>query len=94
MKIAPKNLVKHELIGLRAKIVKSTHPGYVGIEGMIVDETMKTLRIMQNDKIKTVPKKCVIIHFTLPDGSIVEVDGKVIMGRPEDRVKKKFRRRW
>lgn len=94
MKITPRNLVQHELIGLKAKIVKSTHSGYIGIEGTVVDETMKTIKIMHGSKIKTIPKKCVTIHFTLPNGSIVEVDGKVIFGRPEDRVKKRLRRRW
>jgi len=86
--------VRHELIGLKAKVVKSVHPGYIGIEGTVVDETMKTIKIMQNNKIKTIPKKCVTIHFTLPDGTIVEVNGKVIIGRPEDRIKKRYRRRW
>ncbi len=94
MKITPKNLVMHELIGLHVKVSSSTHPGYIGIEGVVVDETMKTLHILHKGRVKIVPKACSIFHFTLPDGSIVEVDGKVILARPEDRVKRIPRRRW
>jgi ribonuclease P protein subunit POP4 len=41
-----------------------------------------------------VVKDSSVFHFTMPDGTIVEVDGKVILGRPEDRLKKKIKRRW
>jgi len=94
VKITPRNLVMHELIGLSVKVSKSTHPGYVGIEGIVVDETMKTLHILHEGKVKVIPKNCSIFEFTLPDGSIVEVDGKVILARPEDRAKKPYRKRW
>ena len=31
-----------------------------------------------------------IFQFTLPDETVVEVDGKLLVGRPEDRIKKKI----
>ena len=94
MKITPKNIVMHELIGLKVKVSRSTHPGYVGKEGIVVNETMKTLHILHEGEIKIIPKSCSTFEFTLPDGSIVEVEGKVILARPEDRVKKPYRKRW
>ena len=33
-------------------------------------------------------------HFYFPDGTVVEIDGKAIVGRPENRVKRRVRRRW
>ena len=39
-----------------------------------------------------VSKKDVVIVFYLPTGEKVKVEGKVIVGRPEERLKKKFRR--
>ena len=33
-------------------------------------------------------------HRELSDGTVVELDGKVIMGRPKDRIKKRPRRLW
>lgn len=95
MPITPRNILNHELIGLIVKVVKSTHQGYIGVEGLVVDETMKTLKVM-DDKgtIKVVPKSCCTFRFKLPSGVIVEVEGSCLLGRPEDRVKRLVKRRW
>lgn len=93
MRITPA-ILQHEFIGLNAKVVRSTHPGYVGITGKVVDETRNTLVIRHGNKDKVIVKNIAVFHFTLPDGTIVEVDGNAIVGRPEDRIKKRPRRRW
>jgi ribonuclease P protein subunit POP4 len=86
--------VQDEFIRLKAKVVKSSNADCVGISGTVIDETRNTLSIRQNDADKMVVKDSSVFHFTMPDGTIVEVDGKVILGRPEDRLKKKIKRRW
>lgn len=94
MKVTPA-LLRHELIGLQAKVVKSTHSGYVGIAGKVIDETKNTLILLdKNGKRKVIPKKTAVFHFELKDGTIVEIDGKAIIGRPEERLKRKIRRLW
>jgi ribonuclease P protein subunit POP4 len=93
MRVTPA-FVQDEFIGLTAKVVKSTNPSYVGIRGKIVDETRNTLVIRHGNEDKSVVKNVAVFHFTMPDGTIVEVDGNIIVGRPEDRVKKHLRRRW
>jgi ribonuclease P protein subunit POP4 len=93
--ITPKNIFQHELIGLPVKIVNSTHDGFIGIEGKVVDETKNTIKIEQKDETeKIVPKGVATFHFNLSDGIIVEIEGKIIIARPEDRIKKKFRKYW
>ena len=88
MPITPQNLVRHELIGLRVKVSKATD-STKGLSGKVVDESYNTLTIESGGKEKkTVKENCVFV-FTLPDGKRVEVDGKVIVSRPEDRIKKK-----
>jgi len=87
-------VLQHELIGLNAKVVKSSHPNYVGIEGRVINETRNTIVITNGDKNKTIVKNTAVFHFTMSNGTIVEIDGKAIVGRPEDRIKKKLRRRW
>jgi ribonuclease P protein subunit POP4 len=91
---AATTIIQSELIGLDAKVTKSTNRDSVGISGKIIDETRNTLVIRQNNKDKAIPKDTTVFQFTLPNGSIVEVEGNAIMGRPEDRVKKKLRRQW
>jgi len=93
VRISP-SFVQNEFIGLDAKVVKSTNPNYVGIRGKIVDETRNTLVIRRKNVDRTVIKDVAIFHFTMTDGTVVEVDGNLIIGRPEDRVKKRLRRRW
>ena len=87
-KITSQNLLKHELIGLPVRVVHSTHLGYVGISGAVVNETQNLLLILHGGKPKNVPKKTSVFQFSLPDGALVEVDGVAIAKRPEDRIKK------
>lgn len=92
MKINPRNLVKHELIGLLVEVSESTHKEFVGISGIIVDETAKTIRVLSKDgKTRVIPKDVCTFTITLPSGIIVKVDGKVILGRPEERIRKKLK---
>jgi len=93
MKVTPA-IVQQELIGLDAKVVRSSHPGYVGVSGRVLDETRNTIIILHENKKKIIIKSTAVFHFTMPDGTIVEIDGKTIIGRPENRIKKRVRRRW
>ncbi len=93
--ITPRNLVRHELIGLRARVHESTDPGLVGVEGIVLDETQKTLVIGEPGCWKKrVPKATCIFDFTLPTGEVVRVDGRVILARPEERIKMRLPRKW
>jgi ribonuclease P protein subunit POP4 len=87
-------VVQQELIGLNAKVVRSSHPGYVGIAGKVLDETRNTILILHKNKKKIVIKNTAVFNFTMPDGTIVEIDGKAIIGRPEARIKKRVKRLW
>jgi ribonuclease P protein subunit POP4 len=93
MKVSPA-VVQGEFIGLDAKIAKSTQQNIVGMRGKIIDETRNTFVILHNNKRKIVPKDTAIFHFTFPDKTVVEIDGKLLVGRPENRVKKRIRRLW
>ncbi len=93
MNVTP-TIVQHEFIGLKVKVADSPNPSYVGIMGTVIDETRNTFIILQNEEKKTVVKDQAVFHFTLPDETIVEIDGKVLVGRPEERLKKRTRRLW
>lgn len=91
MPITPYNIVRHELCGLAVKVEKSTDPLQKGLKGTAIDETYNTLKIETKDgKEKTVIKENCVFVFTLPDKTKVQVDGKLLVSRPEDRIKKKF----
>jgi len=92
MPITPQNLIRHELIGLKVKIKQSKNKSQVGLRGRVIDETYKILKIETNKGEKSIPKDITIFIFTLPNGTKVQVDGKILIGRPEDRIKKKLPR--
>lgn len=92
--IEPKNLLRHEIIGLEVRVVKSSQPSYIGIKGKVVDETKNTLTIHHMQRDKTIAKKTATFHFKLPSGLTVEVEGKNLVKRPEDRVKTRSRKLW
>ena len=93
MRVGP-DIIKEELIGLQAEVVASRHPGYVGIKGRVIDETRNMLVIEHEGRRKMVPKAVCTFHFTFPDGTVVEIEGRLLIGRPEDRLKKRLRRLW
>jgi ribonuclease P protein subunit POP4 len=93
MKITP-DVVRCEFIGTQAKIHRSSHPESMGISGRVVDETRNTFSILQKTKCKIVTKQSNIFRFMFPDHTVVEIDGKMLVGRPEDRLKKSIRRLW
>ena len=89
--ITPKNICRHELIGLDVKVKDSTSKFNIGITGKVIDETRNTLTIYSNGKKKHLPKNTSKFRFTLSNGRKVEVNGKNLIGRPEDRVTKVLR---
>ena len=93
MKVTPR-IVQQEFIGLKAEVVKSSNPTYIGIFGKVVDETRNVLVINHQNEKRNIIKNVAAFHFTMPDGTVVEINGKVIIGRPEDRIKKRLRRLW
>lgn len=94
MTISPKTLIHHCLIGLKVKIVQSSNPQLINITGKIVDETKNTLMIQMGKKQKHIPKKDCLFHFFLSETLSVEIVGNLLIGRPEERIKKRFSYKW
>lgn len=93
MKVTPE-IIQYEFIGTQVKVHKSMHPDYVGISGKVIDETRNTFTLLHEGRRKMVVKELATFHFKFQDGTIVEIDGKLLVGRPEDRLKKHVRRLW
>jgi ribonuclease P protein subunit POP4 len=93
MKVTP-DIIREEFIGTASSVASSTHAGYLGIQGKVLDETRNTFLIQQDGKTKTVVKDQAVFHFQFSDGTVVEIDGKLLIGKPEDRLKKTIKRLW
>ncbi|HIH14244.1 MAG TPA: ribonuclease P protein component 1 [Nanoarchaeota archaeon] len=88
--ITPSNVVRHELIGLHAKVVQARNTANLKLAGKIVNETYKTLVIDTRTGEKRLFKDQVVMQLELPDRKKVEVDGQLLVARPWDRLKKKL----
>jgi ribonuclease P protein subunit POP4 len=86
MVISPHNITRHELIGLEIEVVEASNRNLVGKKGKVIDETRNTLTVRGGGK-ETRLLKAAIVFRTKVGGELVQVDGKKLVGRPEDRVK-------
>jgi ribonuclease P protein subunit POP4 len=82
------------LIGLDVEVIGDSNPSNKSLSGRVIDESRNTLIIRQSGTPKRIVKRNAAFCFKLPDGTLVRVKGSAIVGRPEDRVKKRFRRGW
>lgn len=88
------DIIRDEFIGTQGSVANSPHTGYLDIHGQVVGETRNTLTINQQGKAKKIIKEQAVFQFQFADGTTVEIDGKLLMGKPEDRLKKTTKRLW
>ena len=93
-RITPYNILRHELIGLSAEVVESTDPSQKGIKGVIVDETQKTITLKEKERKRKVVKENVTLSIHTESGLRALINGSLLLGRPEERIKKKIRIRF
>jgi len=88
MMIDANNILIHEFIGLEVEVAKSTCKNLIGKKGKVVDETKNTIEIEGAGVTKVIPKRMSMFRFHLPSGGSVDVDGKIIGYKPEDRPRR------
>ncbi len=100
--ITPENIHRHELIGLNVEIVRALDKQMIGMKGLIVDETKNMLVIDSLKKHSNtdephrvrIPKKDCTFRFNIPSGQLVDVEGRLLKLKPENRLKNIIRKRW
>jgi len=89
--ITPKNLLRHEFIGLRVEVAQSADPRLVGMKGLVVNETKNMIHVHDGKRMRMLSKEISTFRVRLPDKRIVSVEGKCMVSRPEDRLKMRTR---
>ena len=84
--ISPRNILRHELIGLDVSVPEASNPLHRGISGQIIDETRNTLLIRTPCGDRRIPKKYSRFRISTPDGKLVLVDGSALVAAPEKRI--------
>ena len=86
--IAMAAIEKKSLIGIAARVAGAKNASLIGLAGVIIDETKYTIIIKTKDGVKTVPKDGIVLE--LPQERL-RVRGGRLLGRPEERIKKRSR---
>ena len=82
----PKEIERHELIGLTCKVIDSRNKDLIGLQGKIINETRNTIKIEHKNKIKTILKSEVTLEFIIKNKSI-QIKGEKLLKRSEERIK-------
>lgn len=88
MRRSAEEVAASELIGCYLRVESSAHAPFVGLSGVVVDETRNTLVVETADGVVRVPKVGQTFEFAAADGATALLEGADIAHRPEDRVKK------
>lgn len=83
-----RNLKAHELIGLHASVIDSNNQSLVGSRGKILHETRNMLFLQSSENVKMIPKNIAKLELSLPSNELCVLDGKELVGRPEDRIRR------
>lgn len=85
-----RNIVLNELIGLKAKVIKSLDRKQKGLSGTVIDETKNTVLLETPSGTRTVIKKTSVFRFYSGRKSFV-VNGEEIGFRPHERIEKSMK---
>ncbi len=78
-------VLARDWIGMEVEVIESPNPCEVGIRGVVIDETMNTLRIKSERGSKIIAKKYRWFRVNV-DGVYFKVKGDLITFRPEERI--------
>ncbi|KAI9474161.1 MAG: Rof/RNase P-like protein [Benjaminiella poitrasii] len=86
-------LIKADFHGATMTVIQSTNPSYVGVSGIVVQETMTMLKIItKENKLKQIPKNTsnFSIYVKATDKTYT-LYGPQFVARPAERASKKFK---
>ena len=86
MTVNCQNLLWHEIVGLRAKILESSDSTIHDIDGTIVFETKNTLFIRKGSTVRQVSKRAAKTLQVRTSSCACFIRGSALIGRPEDRI--------
>ncbi len=76
---------RHEFIGLETKIIDSSNPQVVGLNGTIINETKSMFTLNTQKGMKMIPKSTNDWEFIIK-GKSTTVKGSTITKRPFERI--------
>mgnify|MGYP005733632385 FL=1 len=82
------NIYNNNWLGKTLNVIKSNDETLVSRQGLVIDETKKTITIQEGGRLVKLGKSS--IKFTINDSDVV-IDGTLVGQRPENRTHRKYR---
>ena len=82
------NIYNNNWLGKTLNVVHSNDETLVSKQGIVIDETKKTITIQEDGRLVKLGKSS--IKFTISDSDVV-IDGALVGQRPENRTHRKYR---
>ncbi|KAI8367378.1 Rof/RNase P-like protein [Choanephora cucurbitarum] len=86
-------LIRADFHGAILTVIQSSNPTYIGVQGIVVQETLSLFKIItKQDKLKQIPKNS--SHFSIRINEIGKdytIYGPQFVARPAERAAKKFK---
>ena len=82
------NIYNNNWLGKTLSVIHSNDPTLVSKQGLVIDETKKTIIIQEDGRLVKLGKSS--IKFTISDSDVV-IDGALVGQRPENRTHRKYR---
>ncbi|KAJ2809455.1 RNase P/RNase MRP complex subunit [Coemansia guatemalensis] len=85
-------LIKADLHGAKMSVVRARCPNFIGISGIMAQETKNAFKfITEDDRLVVVPKTHCVFALNLPSGAQCLIYGDQFMFRASDRASRKFK---
>lgn len=78
------------LIEVKSEVQNEIPAGINDEEGRNLSSNQGNFNFIYKEKL--IQKDVSVFQFKVPDGTIVEIDGKILLNRPEDRIKKRYKK--
>jgi len=82
------NIYNNNWLGKTLNVVHSNDETLVSKQGLVIDETKKTITIQEDGRLVKLGKSS--IKFTISDSDVV-INGALVGQRPENRTHRKYR---
>ncbi|KAI7899787.1 Rof/RNase P-like protein [Cokeromyces recurvatus] len=86
-------LIKADFHGATMTVIQSTNPSYVGVSGIVIQETMSMFKIItKENKLKQIPKNTSYFNIYIQEkDKTYTLYGPQFVARPAERASKKFK---
>jgi len=87
-------LIRADFHGALVKVVRSTSPTAVGLQGIVLIETRNTFRVITTaNKVKTFSKAGSVFACEVDNDALIQLFGNQLCQRPAERAAKKYKQR-